>query len=575
MSDAQRAARPFGDAAVLAELGDLGSAQRLALALEAPSDERLAGVQDVVLGFGTVSVLFDPRRGDLEAVAAAVSDLAARAAGAAHDQRPGAPDGAGAGEAFELEVCFDGPDLAEVADRAGAEPAQVVDMLAHADLHVAFLGFSPGFAYLVGLPPALSGIPRRARPRPRVPAGSLGLGGGFAGVYPQATPGGWHLVGRTDSRLFDEHRAPYAVLRPGCRVRLRPKAEVEAPAPGPRRRRRAPVGGPALVVEDAGACTLVEDAGRRGVAGLGVPRAGAADGPALRLANRLVGNAEDAAALEITVRGPRLRARGDLHVAALGDLDRPGALSVTVDGHPAPEGHVLPVASGQVLEVRHAGAAVRAVLAVAGGLESEPLFGSRSTDLLSGLAPGPLAAADELAVGPPGRPRGRLVVPTGGAPRRLRLLAGPDLGSGAVGPGVLDWMTRTRWRTAADSNRIGTRLVADDGGADEGGADEGRPVADEGGQQGHAVVSRGMVAGSVQFPPGGELVVLGPDHATVGGYGVPAVVISADLHHLAHLAPGDVVQFEVVELGDAVAALAYLERTLDSAVGGWFPTRTG
>ena len=90
-----------------------------------------------------------------------------------------------------------------------------------------------------------------------------------------------------------------------------------------------------------------------------------------------------------------------------------------------------------------------------------------------------------------------------------------------------------------------------------------------------AVPSRGMVAGAVQRPPGGELVVLGPDHATVGGYPVVAVVCSADLFRLAHLPPGSAVRFEVVDQAEAVAALARQEASVGGAVEGWYPTRAG
>ena len=85
---------------------------------------------------------------------------------------------------------------------------------------MALLGFAPGFPYLIGLPPSLAGIPRRATPRPSVPAGSVALGGGFASVYPQSSPGGWMILGRTSTRLFDPHRPPFALLRPGDTVRF-------------------------------------------------------------------------------------------------------------------------------------------------------------------------------------------------------------------------------------------------------------------------------------------------------------------------------------------------------------------
>ena len=119
----------------------------------------------------------------------------------------------------------DGPDLDAVARHAGLSPAEVVARHAAGDYVVAMLGFAPGFPYLLGLDPALA-TPRRATPRTRVPAGSVAIGGAQAGLYPQAGPGGWQLIGRTAIALFDPRRDPPSLLAPGDRVRF-----VAVPAP--------------------------------------------------------------------------------------------------------------------------------------------------------------------------------------------------------------------------------------------------------------------------------------------------------------------------------------------------------
>jgi KipI family sensor histidine kinase inhibitor len=119
-----------------------------------------------------------------------------------------------------LDVVFDGPDLADVARLTGRSAAALVEELTAVELSVAFTGFAPGFGYLTGLPADLH-VPRRDTPRTRVPAGSLGLAGPYAGIYPRASPGGWQLIGRTDAILFDVERDPPALLRPGTRVRFR------------------------------------------------------------------------------------------------------------------------------------------------------------------------------------------------------------------------------------------------------------------------------------------------------------------------------------------------------------------
>ncbi|HMK99952.1 MAG TPA: carboxyltransferase domain-containing protein [Acidimicrobiales bacterium] len=567
--------RLFGDAAVLVDLGDLHGAHALARLLRA----EFAGdrsVDDVVVGFGTVTVLVDRSRGHPGALLELVQAHAERATGSGAAPSPGHGEAAGA---FVVPVCFDGPDLPELADQLHMDPAGVADLLTGADLQVAFVGFSPGFSYLVGLPSMLAEVGRRARPRPAVPAGSVAVGGGFAGIYPGASPGGWYLVGRTDAVVFDPLRPPHALLGPGRAVRFVRAEEVAVRTPAVRRPLRAGAR-PSLVVEQPGSCTLVEDGGRRGVAGVGVPGAGAADAVDLCVANRLVGNEDLDAALEITLRGPRLRAGADVHVALVAAAGIGSMLSMTVDGRAAPVGQPVPLSAGQLVEVGSVAGPVRAVLAVSGGLRVESLFGSRSSDLLSGLGPGALEAGDELALGPCGRPRGRLAVPPAGRhPAVLRVLAGPDEARSEHGDN-LEWLTAGRWRTAPDSNRIGTRLLPEEGAARAEGAAENRDpgpgttsrrvrvTATE-------VASRGMVRGAIQLPPGGELVVLGPDHPTVGGYCVPAVVVSADLRLLAHLAPATPVRFEVVDQAEAQRAFHHLEVDLAGAVTGWFPTRAG
>jgi KipI family sensor histidine kinase inhibitor len=146
--------------------------------------------------------------------------LAARLPGWA----PRAGAAADSGGLVEVPVTYGGPDLADVADLWGTCERGVIERLTRTEFRVAFCGFAPGFAYLAGLPPELA-VPRLPAPRPAVPAGSVGLAGGYAGIYPTASPGGWRLVGRTTVRLFDVDRDPPALLPPGTRVRL-----VEAPS---------------------------------------------------------------------------------------------------------------------------------------------------------------------------------------------------------------------------------------------------------------------------------------------------------------------------------------------------------
>jgi KipI family sensor histidine kinase inhibitor len=194
----------YGDRALLVEVADLHTVAALYSALRRSP---LPGQVDLVPAARTVLVVLDRPPSELDA---------ARLRGVV-------PEDAGARDrprAVELAVVFDGPDLAEVAALTGRSRAAVVEVLTGAELTVAFGGFAPGFGYLAGLPADLS-VPRRATPRTRVRAGSVGLAGPFAGIYPRASPGGWQLVGRTDAVLFDVDRDPPALLTPGARVRFR------------------------------------------------------------------------------------------------------------------------------------------------------------------------------------------------------------------------------------------------------------------------------------------------------------------------------------------------------------------
>lgn len=128
---------------------------------------------------------------------------------------------AGAAETVRIPVRYDGVDLDDVATLTGLEVERVVELHAGADYTVAFCGFAPGFAYLAGLPAELH-LPRRATPRTRVPAGSVAIAAEYSAVYPGASPGGWHLIGRTDLVMFDPEAADPSLLVPGTPVRFLP-----------------------------------------------------------------------------------------------------------------------------------------------------------------------------------------------------------------------------------------------------------------------------------------------------------------------------------------------------------------
>lgn len=197
---------PSGDAAVLAELDGLDDVLALHAALVA---EPPPGVVDVVPAARTVLVVLDPGATTLDAVSAAVRAT-----------RPRSPDARAEGQVLELPVVYDGADLADVGELLGCTADEVVARHTGTTWTVAFCGFAPGFGYLTAADGGWD-VARRSTPRTRVPAGSVGLAGEFSGVYPRESPGGWQLLGHTDTAVFDVHRDPAALLRPGVRVRFR------------------------------------------------------------------------------------------------------------------------------------------------------------------------------------------------------------------------------------------------------------------------------------------------------------------------------------------------------------------
>ncbi|MFF9130998.1 biotin-dependent carboxyltransferase family protein [Streptomyces sp. NPDC014806] len=282
----------------------------------------------------------------------------------------------------------------------------------------------------------------------------------------------------------------------------------------------------ALVVVRAGALTTVQDRGRPGHAHLGVPRSGALDAPAAALVNRLTGNPPEAAVLETTLTGCALRPRSAVTVAVGGAPCR-----VTVDGRPAAWGAPVRVPAGAVLDVGPAVRGVRAYVAVSGGIAVDPVLGSRSTDLLSGLGPAPLADGAVLPLGPETVPYARVdVAPQPCPPDELvlRVVLGPR--DDWFTPRALGVLTTRAYRVSAASNRIGLRT--------EGPAlERARPGE---------LPSEGMVLGAVQVPPDGRPVVFLNDHPTTGGYPVIGVVRAADLAAAAQAVPGTSVRFVAV-----------------------------
>lgn len=517
---------PVSASALLMTVGshiDVSLTRRISSFVALIDAEEIPGIIEVIPSYTTVLVEYEPSV-DADSLRSALKRLWSASHNRSDELEP---------RVIEIPVCYGGPcgeDLDDVAAHTGLAPDEVVERHVNAVYTVGALGFSPGFAYLIGLPPELA-TPRRARPRLSVPPGSIGIGGAQTGMYALASPGGWSLIGRSPKQLFNPDSDYPLLLRMGDEVRFRAIAHEDLddwPMAQPRAVNRADRGD--IEVITPGMQTTVQDLGRSGHARFGVARNGAADRSSLIAANRLVGNPDGTAALEITILGPHLRFHHRMDIALAG-----ADLGARMNGGSVAPGTRMAVIPGDELTfpLQHSTGA-RAYLSFAGGIDVPEVMGSRSTDLtarLGGYHGRSLQAGDHLAVG---RVTGfqvswRMPVPTLNR-RAIGVAKGPQA----------DQFSERTWKTLVtspftvtpESNRVGLRLA--------GPSLKPMDSAD--------IISEGIVTGSIQVTGEGQPIVMLPGHATIGGYTKIATVVDDDLDRLGQLRPGDTVRFR--EEGD-------------------------
>jgi biotin-dependent carboxylase-like uncharacterized protein len=306
---------------------------------------------------------------------------------------------------------------------------------------------------------------------------------------------------------------------------------------------------PALTVTRPGLLTTVQDLGRWGAQSNGVPVAGPMDEYSHVLANRLVGNPASAAALEVTLIGPELLANTEVTCAVAG-----ATFALTTGTVPVPMHAVFTLREGETLRFGARAAGARACLAVRGGFEVAPIFGSRATSLISRMGPfggRALKAGDILPIAStapiePFRPVAggalALALPAGGA--RLRVVAGPQ--EQFFTSRALETFFSSRYIITPASNRTGYRL-------------EGPRLEHAGGAD---ILSDATPIGSLQVPASGQPILLMADRQTTGGYPKIGVVIGADLPLAGQLAPGDWIAFARCTRAAALDALRLTHRTL-------------
>ncbi|WP_433954613.1 biotin-dependent carboxyltransferase family protein [Janibacter indicus] len=282
----------------------------------------------------------------------------------------------------------------------------------------------------------------------------------------------------------------------------------------------------ALEVVATGPQATVQDLGRVGLAGLGVGRSGAADPASLRLANRLLGNPEGTASLEVTFGGLEVRARGGMWVAVTG-----ATTPATVDGRPVGHAAVTWLPDGASLRLVAATAGLRSYVAVRGGIDVDPVLRSRSTDTLAGLGPAVPSPGTLLPVGrapfaAPVVDVAPVAAPTTGEVR-LRVVPGPR--DDWFVADALDTLVGGAYEVTSESDRVGMRLSG--------------PRLER--ARDGELKSEGMVPGALQVPPSGQPTLFLADHPVTGGYPVIGVVVAADIGRAAQAQPGQQLRFEI------------------------------
>jgi biotin-dependent carboxylase-like uncharacterized protein len=279
-----------------------------------------------------------------------------------------------------------------------------------------------------------------------------------------------------------------------------------------------------LEIIKTGPLALLEDLGRPGLAHMGVTRSGAADRRAHTLANRLVANPNDRATIEVMFGGFSARVRGDDVAIAVTGADA----NPSVNGVPFGTNSIHYAHDGQVISLGSPNSGLRSYLAVRGGIDVEPVLGSRSYDVMSAIGPQPLQAGDVLNVGEhtadfPELDQAPVAAIAQGGLLELLVVPGPRD----------DWFTdpdalvHTIWVATDRSDRVGMRL-------------EGRPLQHR--WPDRQLPSEGATRGAIQVPPNGLPVILGPDHPVTGGYPVIGVVADEDIDKLAQIRPGQYVR---------------------------------
>lgn len=585
-----------GDAAVVVEFGnqiDEKINQKVRALAEMLKEEPAAGVLDMIPTFRSLMVCFHPQQTTRDRLLEELKQRCSRLS-----------EGAGqVKRVIEIPVCYGarfGTDLKDVSAHTGLSCDEIIHLHSGRDYRIYMLGFLPGFSYLGGMDARLV-TPRLSNPRVRIAAGSVGIGGEQTGIYPLDSPGGWRLIGATPVRTYDPDREEPILFSAGEYLRFVPISlfdyydirrmvergeyycrvfedgrELQGRLAGVRGQEfdsgltgtgwMAEAGhSKFLQVVLPGMLTTVQDQGRIGYQCHGFSVSGVMDFASYAYANALVGNPPSAAVLECTMLGPTLTAGADMTIAVTGADMQP-----TLNDQVMPMNQAVQVRAGDTIALGMAANGCRAYLAAAGGINTVPQMGSRSTYMkcrIGGYYGRKLAAGDCLPIGDdlteavnlaadhtliadrqlPDDSRKVADGKVHYSAEHLRQLQKASLEAVQASreqevilrviPGPQEeYFTEEGKRTLYHSSYCLTEHCDRMGYKLEGAAVEA--------VQGVDIISDGIAFGAIQIPPNGKPIIMLADRQTTGGYAKPGTVSEADLPKLAQLRPGARIRFQ-------------------------------
>lgn len=459
----------------------------------------------------------------------------------------------------QIQVCYHPElalDLVDIARACKLSVEETIKLHQNNTYTADILGFMPGFAYFSGLNPKLA-LPRLASPRPAVPKGSVAIAELQTAIYPRSTPGGWNLIGRSPNVLFNAQQEPPGLFMAGDQMRIQEISldqfhqldKTAVPVEIVRSLTEQNLSNGSIEIKQAGTFTTIQDQPRSGLSHWAVGPGGACDISSLELANALVGNPPNTAALELTATGPSLIFHQDTCVAWVG-----ASCQGIVDGKRIPGNRPVWIAQGSTLQFSPLNPGLRTILAIGGGLKLPTVLGGKGSHISADIGPKRLQKGDVLALEnpqhslkqaylkdllrigslpsfPKWQVRSPYLPPKGVTP--LFCLPGPHLTYLSSKDRELFWSTI--WKVGNQSNRMGIRL--------EGDFRIKKALPN--------IPSQAISFGTVQFPPSQEPIIMLAEHQTTGGYPRLAEVIKADRAKLAQVKPGNFIQFMPISLVEA------------------------